>query len=91
MITLCERSFLSLIRFVSFDQTPKIKIYHMVAIEHHYVIEGRSWLIATDFLEPEEAYEDGSIYIDGAALDEEDESGFVEAGVITGVTEVGPK
>ena len=47
----------------------------MVASEHPEVIEGGHRLIATDVLDSEEADEDGSIDNDGAALDEEDESG----------------
>ena len=45
--------------------------------------------VATDILDSEEAYGGGSIDNDGAALDEEDESGLVEAGVRTGVTQSG--
>ena len=48
-------------------------------------------MIATDVLDSEEAYEYGSIDDDVAALDEEDESGLLEAGVSTGMTEVGTK
>ena len=35
-----KQLFWSLIRFVSLDQTPKIKICHMVASEHPEVIRG---------------------------------------------------
>ena len=45
------------------------------------VIEGRRWLIAVDVIEYEEAAEDSSIDHYGDALDEEDKSGFVGAGV----------
>ena len=60
----------------------------MVVSEHPKVIEGRQRLIATDFLESEEASDYGSIYGDGADTDEEDESGWGEAGVSTVVTEL---
>ena len=42
-----------------------------------------------DIIDPEEAYEYVSIDDNSAALDEEDYSGPGEAGVSTGVTEVG--
>ena len=42
---------LSLIRFVPLEQNTKIKICHVVAIEHPDVIEGRMWLIFKDFHE----------------------------------------
>ena len=61
----------------------------MVTSEHPEVIEGRRRLIATYFLDSEEAAEDGSIDNDGAASDEEEESGLGEAGVRTGVTQLG--
>ena len=48
-------------------------------------------MIATEVLNHEEAYEDGSIDNDGDTLDEEYGSSLVEAGVITGVTELGTK
>ena len=48
-------------------------------------------MIATYVIEFDEADEDGSIDDDGADLYEEDESGSVEAGVRTCVTEVGAK
>ena len=48
-------------------------------------------MIVTDVLEPEEAYEYVSIDDDGDALDEWDGSGSGEAGLITGVTELGTK
>ena len=44
---------LSLIRFSPQDQTPKIKICHMVASEHPEVIEGRPRLIVADVLDSE--------------------------------------
>ena len=47
--------------------------------------------VATDILDSEEAYGDDSIDNDGAALDEEDESGLLEVGVITVTTEVETK
>ena len=37
--------------FVPLDQTPKIKIFHMVESEHPEVIEGRWRLIVTDVIE----------------------------------------
>ena len=82
-----KQNILSLIRFVPLDQIPEIKICHMVASEHPEVIEGRRRLIATDVLDSEEAAEDGSIDNNGAASDEEDESGSGEAGMKTGVTQ----
>ena len=77
MASLCEkkRNILSLISFVPLDQIPKIKICHMVTSEHPEVIEGRWRLIATDVLDSEEAAEDGSVDNDGAASDEEYDSG----------------
>ena len=42
-------------------------------------------MISTDVFDSEEEYEDGYIDNDGASLDEEDYSGLVEAGLITGV------
>ena len=44
-------------------------------------------MIATDVIDCEEADEDGSIDNDGAASEEEDESGSREADVKTGVTQ----
>ena len=67
--------FLFLVSFVHPDQIPKIKICHMVASKNPEVIEGRQRLIATDFLDSKEAYDDGSIDNGAASLDEEDESG----------------
>ena len=59
----------------------------MVASKHPEVIEGRRQLIAMDIIDSEESAEDGSIDNDGAALDEEDDSGLGEMGVITGITQ----
>ena len=53
------------------------------------MIEGRRRFIATYVYDSKEAAEDGSIDNDGATLDEEIDSGLVEAGVITGVTQSG--
>ena len=53
------------------------------------MIEGRQGLIATDFLDSEEAAEDGSIDDYGVTSGEEDESGLGEAGVRTDVTQSG--
>ena len=53
----------------------------MVEKEHDEVIEDRRRLISVDVLDSEEADEDASINHDGAALDEEDGSGLVGAGV----------
>ena len=83
-----KKYFLSLIHVVSHDQIPKIKTCHMVGSEHPEFIDGIQLLIPTDVLDSEETDEDGSIDNDGAVLDEEDENGSVEMGVITGVTEV---
>ena len=58
----------------------------MVASEHPEVIEGRRRLISTDVLEYEEAADDGSIDNDGAAFDEEYDSGSGVTGVRTCVT-----
>ena len=51
MVSLRGKLFLSLIRFVPLEHTPKIKIFHMVASEHPEVVEGRLRLIATDVLD----------------------------------------
>ena len=53
------------------------------------MIEGRQWLIFTDVLDSNEADENGSIDNDGAASDEEYDSGSLEAIVITGFTQSG--
>ena len=84
-----KQNILSLIHFVPLDQIPKMKICHMVASENPEVIEGRRRLIATDVLDSEEAAEDGFIDNNGAASDEEDESGSGEVGMRTGVTQSG--
>ena len=67
-----KQNVLSHIYFVPLELIPTIKICHMFAIEHPEVIARRWRLIATDFPDYEEAYEDGSIDDDGAASDEED-------------------
>ena len=84
-----KKIFLSLIRFVPLDQTPKIEICHMVANEYPEVIKGGRRLISIDVLDSEEADEYGSIDNDGSASDEEDESGSGEACVRTCVTQSG--
>ena len=61
----------------------------MVASEHPEVIEGRQRFVATDILDSEEATEDSSIDNYGADLYEEDDSESGEAGVRTGVTQLG--
>ena len=76
-----QKNVLSLVRFFSLDEIPKIKIFHMVANEHTEVIEGRRRLIAVDVLDSEEADEDASIVRDDDAFDEEDGSGLVGSGV----------
>ena len=83
-----KKNVFSRIRFVTFDQISKIKICHMVASDPE-AIEGRRRLIAVDVLEYKEADED--VFIDnyGAASDEYVDSGLVEAGVRTGVTQSG--
>ena len=53
----------------------------MVAKENLDVIEGRQRVSDVDVLESEEASEDASIVYDGSALDEEDGSSLVWAGV----------
>ena len=65
---------MSLVRFFSLHEIPKIKICHMVAKEHPEVIEGRRRLIAVDFLDSEEADEDASIVHDDSDLYEKDGS-----------------
>ena len=62
--------FLSIICFFLLDQITKIKICHIFASENPEVIEGSWWLIATDVIDYEEAYEDDSIDNYGASLDE---------------------
>ena len=73
--------FLSLVRFFSLDEIPKIKIFHLAAKEHPGVIEGRRRLIAVDVLDSGEADVDASIDHDDVYLDEEYVSGLVGAGV----------
>ena len=73
---------MSLVRFFSLEEIPKIKICHMVAKDHPEVIEGRRRLIAVDVLESEEAAEDASIVHDDAAEIEVDRSGLV-GGILT--------
>ena len=91
MSLLTKQNVLSLVCFILLDQIPKIKIFHMVAIENPAGIEGRRQFIYMNVLEPEEADEDGSIDDGGASSVEDDDSGLGEAGVITSVTEVGTK
>ena len=76
-----DKNVLSLIRFFSLDEIPKIKICHMVAKTNIELNDGRRRLIAVDVLDSEEEAEDASIDNDGAALDEEDGIGLVRAGV----------
>ena len=61
----------------------------MVASENPEVIEGRRQLISTDVLDSDEAAGDGSTDNDGAVLNEEDDSGLVEAGVRRCITQSG--
>ena len=61
----------------------------MVASEHPEVMERGRRLIDTDFLDPEEAAEGGSIDNCGVALDEERENILEEADVRTCVTQSG--
>ena len=82
-----KQNVLSLIRFFLLKK-PKIKICCMVAKEHPEVIEGRIWLIAVDVLDSEEAAEDASVVHDNSALDEEDGSGVVVAGVTGEVVDI---
>ena len=63
----------------------------MVASEHTEVIEERRRLIYTEVIDYENSYQDVSIDGDGHAQDEEDKIGSGEAGVSTGVAEVGVK
>ena len=72
---------MSLVRFFSLDEIPKINIFHMVATDHPEVIEGRRRLITVDVLDYEETAEDASIVHDDADFDEEDGSGLLWAGV----------
>ena len=61
----------------------------MAASKHTKVTEGRQRLISTYVLDRGEAAEYGLVDDDGDDLDEENESGFGESGVSTGVTEEG--
>ena len=61
---------MSLVRFFSLDEIPKIKICHMVAKENPDVIEGRQRLIALVVLDSDEASDYASIDHDGDASDE---------------------
>ena len=79
--TLTKEDVLSIIRFFSLDQIPKISICHMVEKEYPEAIEGRQLLISVDVIESEEATEDDSIDHDGADLDEQDGSSLVGSGV----------
>ena len=76
-----KQNVLSLVRFFSPDEIPKIKIYHMASKEYPEVIEGRLQLIAVDVINSEETAEYASIDNDDDDLDGEDRSGLVEAGV----------
>ena len=60
---------LFIISFVPIDQTPKIKICHMVESEHPEALEGKRWLISKFVLDSEEAAEDGSIDNDSSVSD----------------------
>ena len=60
----------------------------MVASEHPEVVQGRWQLVAMDILDSQDAAEDVFIEDDGSALVEERESGLIEAGVSTCVTEL---
>ena len=59
-----------LIYFVTLEQIPKIKIFHIVASEHPEVVEGRWRFIATDVLDSEEEDYYGSTDNDGTYFDE---------------------
>ena len=72
-----KENVMSLVRFSSLDEIPKIKICQMVAKDHPEVIEGRRRLISVGVLDSEEAAEDSSIVHDDAAEIEEDGSGLV--------------
>ena len=69
-----KQNVLSIIRFVSLVQLPKIKIFCMVPSEHTEVVEGSQTWVAPEFLDSEQAADNSSIHDDGAASDEEDES-----------------
>ena len=90
MVSLRRQNKMFCLSFVFFlDQIPKIKICHMVVSEHTQVIDRRQRLIVTDVIDSDEVSEDDSIDNNGAASDEEDESGLGEAGVRIGVTQSG--
>ena len=55
------------------------------------MIKWNQWFIYAGFPEPEYKTEDDYIYDDGDDLCEEDESGLVDTGVSTYVTELGTK
>ena len=74
--------------FFFLDEILKIKICHTVVNEHPDVIEGRQQLISVDVIDSEEAAEDSSIDNDDAALDEEDGSGLLGAGVTEDVVDM---
>ena len=76
-----KTNILYLISFLSLDKTPKINISHMVAKEHPEMIERKQLLVAVDVLDSDEVAEDASIDHYSAALDEEDGSGLLGAGV----------
>ena len=59
----------------------------MVANKNPKIIEGGQRLIVMDIIDPDQASKYGVIDDDVDASDKEDESGFVDAGVITGVTQ----
>ena len=84
-----QKKVLSLIRFVPYDQIPKIKICHMFAIEHPEVIERRRQLIATHVIDSEKEVQYGSIDNGGDDLDKEYDMGLGKAGVRTGVNQSG--
>ena len=58
---------MSLVRFFSLEEIPKINICQMLAKDHREVIERRRRLIAVDVIDSEEAAEDASIVHDDAA------------------------
>ena len=88
LVILHGKNIFSVSHFFSLDEIPKIKICHMLAEENPEVIEGTRRLIAVDVLDYEEAAEGASIDHDGAASDEEDESGLVGAGVTEEVEDI---
>ena len=62
--------FFPLVPFFSLDQIPKIKIFHMVGIEHPKVIRVVRHLIVADVIYPEEEDEDIAVDDYGSASDE---------------------